>query len=168
MEESKDKKTSTRKEVAVREYDEEMVPIVAYDDSIMSSSEETTIRKYLALHVKVYPEVADAIDDGVHTFEDCWSKVTEWVRKKRNTKGGCAMVSSDDVFRFVVNYYMSPVVEKEEEEKKAVTPVAQPSWDSPEARKAREEAEARHREEERRKKIEEDVKKNGALLFDFC
>lgn len=155
------------KRVKIKDFMEEEVKLVPYSEDVMGDSHETTVRNFMKLYAREYPEADEAMEDGVHSFEECWKYVTDWARKK--AKNGCAALSSDTVFRLAVNYYLSPVVEEEKkEEPEAVIPVVQPSWDSPEARKAREEAEKRRREEERRKKIEEDVRKNGALLFDFC
>lgn len=154
------------KRVKVKDFQENEVPLVPYTEDVMGDGHETTVRNFMKLYAREFPEAGEAVEDGVHSFEECWKYITGWARKR--AKDSCAALSSDTVFRLAANYYLSPVVEEEKEEPKAVMPVMQPSWDTPEARKAREEAEARRKEEERRKKIEEDVKKNGALLFDFC
>lgn len=163
--ESKEK-TEKYREIEPLEFKEEDVPVVCYDETVIGDCDEQTIRNYMNLHVKEHPEVSGNIDDGEHTFEKCRRYIMEMVRKwKDKEKGDVMMVSSDRVFRLAVNFYMSPVVEKERkivESKPAVS-----DWNSPEAVARREEAERKRREEELEKKREADIRKNGLSLFDF-
>lgn len=160
-------KVEKYREVEPLEFREEDIPIVCYDESVIGDCDEQTIRNYLWLHVEQYPEIDENIDDGVHTFEACRKYITDMVRKwKDKEKGDVMMVSSDRVFRLAVNFYMSPVVEKERK-KEEKTFAAVSDWNSPEAKARREEAERKRREEELEKKREADIRKNGLSLFDF-
>ena len=159
-------KTEKYKVVEPLEFKENDVPIVCYDESVIGDCDETTIRNYLALHAERYPEIKKNIDDGAHTFEACMRYIVETVRKMRGKDNSSVMVSSDRVFRLAVNFYMSPVVEKERRiEHHSPAPVS--DWSSPEAAARREEEARKRREEEAERKRQADIQKNGLSLFDF-
>ena len=102
------------KRVKVKDFSENEVPLVPYSEDVMGDGHETTVRNFMKLYAREYPEADEAMEDGVHSFEECWKYVTDWARKK--AKNGCAALSSDTVFRLAANYFLSPVVEEEKEE----------------------------------------------------
>lgn len=159
-------KVEKYKVVEPLEFRENDVPVVCYDESVIGDCEEQTIRNYMNLHVEEHPEVKENIDDGVHTFEACMKYIYEKVREWKGKSNDTMMVSSDRVFRLAVNFYMSPVVEKEKKVEKA-KPMPVTDWNSPEAVARREEEARKRREEEAEKKRQADIQKNGLSLFDF-
>ena len=76
------------KRVKVKDFQENEVPLVPYTEDVMGDGHETTVRNFMKLYAREYPEADEAMEDGVHSFEECWKYVTEWARKK--AKNGCA------------------------------------------------------------------------------
>lgn len=148
------------KQVKIDEFDELSIRLVPYDESVIKKTPEETISAYMELFKVTEPEVAENLKDGVHNVKDCFAYLRDMARKSQSN--GTAMVHSDIVFKWAVNYFRSPVIEVEKKKE----PEYKPSVDFELMKKKREEEEAKRKAEEAEKKRQEDINKNGLSLFD--
>lgn len=155
-----DKKVEYETVVDIKEFDAEKITLWPYN-----WSKAISIDDYLKMGFVCNAAVRNAYSDGVHSMEECMKYINDMARKQSNK--GFAAVDSDLVFKWAINYYMSPVVTREKKVK-----ITQPALraETEEQKKAREEAERQRKMEDERKAEEkrkqEDLKKNGFSLFD--